>query len=55
MDIPDVLLAVSKCINYVGLEKTGNCSFLVFMAGWGYLRHYQNIRSEFEPLLPYRS
>lgn len=23
MDIPDLLLAVSKCINYAGLENTG--------------------------------
>lgn len=23
MDLPDLLLSISKCINYVGLEKTG--------------------------------
>ncbi|KAM0747143.1 LAG1-domain-containing protein [Meredithblackwellia eburnea MCA 4105] len=44
MDIPDLLLAISKCINYAGLESTGNVSFIIFMITWGYFRHYQNIR-----------
>ncbi|ORY55147.1 TLC domain-domain-containing protein [Leucosporidium creatinivorum] len=44
MDLPDLMLSISKCINYVGLEKTGNVSFLIFMAAWSYFRHYQNIR-----------
>ncbi|SGY89491.1 BQ5605_C039g11752 [Microbotryum silenes-dioicae] len=28
MDIPDAVFALSKCINYVGLEKTSNISFV---------------------------
>ncbi|KAI5476781.1 hypothetical protein MNV49_007296 [Pseudohyphozyma bogoriensis] len=44
MDIPDLFLAISKCISYLGLERTGNCSFVVFMLSWGYLRHWQNVR-----------
>ncbi|KAL8278089.1 hypothetical protein RQP46_009549 [Phenoliferia psychrophenolica] len=44
MDIPDLLLAISKCINYAGLENTGNVSFVLFMLTWGYLRHFENIR-----------
>lgn len=26
------------------LRTPGNCSFVVFIASWTYLRHYQNIR-----------
>ncbi|KDE06226.1 hypothetical protein MVLG_03385 [Microbotryum lychnidis-dioicae p1A1 Lamole] len=44
MDIPDAVFALSKCINYVGLEKTSNISFISFMFTWGYFRHYQEFR-----------
>ncbi|SCV67318.1 BQ2448_5964 [Microbotryum intermedium] len=44
MDIPDAVFAISKCINYVGLEKTSNISFVIFMVTWGYFRHYQEFR-----------
>ncbi|SCZ96477.1 BZ3500_MvSof-1268-A1-R1_Chr8-2g10219 [Microbotryum saponariae] len=44
MDIPDAVFALSKCINYVGLEKTSNISFVIFMVTWGYFRHYQEFR-----------
>lgn len=59
-DIPDFLLAISKCISYLSLETLGNFSFIVFMINWGYFRHYQNIRilnsvwKEFE-LIPAQS
>ena len=59
-DIPDVALAISKCINYLALETksarletAGNCSFIIFMLTWGYLRHYQNIRILYACLYKY--
>ncbi|KAF8197776.1 TLC domain-containing protein [Mycena galopus ATCC 62051] len=44
MDIPDVLLAFSKMLNYLRLERAKVVSFAVFVVGWSYFRHYISIR-----------
>ncbi|BGP57504.1 hypothetical protein JCM8202_002222 [Rhodotorula sphaerocarpa] len=44
MDIPDIFLAFSKCLNYMELQHTSEVSFVVFIAVWHYMRHYLNIR-----------
>ncbi|POY76456.1 hypothetical protein BMF94_0657 [Rhodotorula taiwanensis] len=44
MDIPDVFLAFSKCLNYIELQRTSEASFVVFLVVWTYMRHYLNIR-----------
>ncbi|KAJ6462133.1 longevity assurance proteins LAG1/LAC1 [Mycena sanguinolenta] len=44
MDVPDVLLAFSKMLNYLRLERAKVVSFVVFVIGWGYFRHYISIR-----------
>lgn len=44
MNIPDVFLAISKCINYVdGTETASAISFAIFVPIWTYFRHYLNI------------
>ncbi|GAA5985016.1 hypothetical protein JCM10908_002489 [Rhodotorula pacifica] len=44
MDIPDIFLAFSKCLNYIELQRTSEVSFVVFLVVWTYMRHYLNIR-----------
>ncbi|KAJ7796475.1 TLC domain-containing protein [Mycena olivaceomarginata] len=43
MDVPDVLLALSKMLNYLKLERAKVMSFAVFVVGWTYFRHYISI------------
>ncbi|KAK7695872.1 hypothetical protein QCA50_000510 [Cerrena zonata] len=43
MDIPDVLLAFSKLLNYIQYDKTKIFSFLIFLVVWSYFRHWLNI------------
>ncbi|KAJ7334016.1 TLC domain-containing protein [Mycena albidolilacea] len=43
MDVPDVLLAFSKMLNYLKLERAKVVSFAVFVVGWTYFRHYISI------------
>jgi len=44
MDLPDVAFALSKCLNYLGLQHTSEASFVFFLGVWHYLRHWQNLR-----------
>ncbi|KAJ7035756.1 hypothetical protein C8F04DRAFT_1097280 [Mycena alexandri] len=44
MDVPDLLLAVSKMLNYLQLERPKVVSFAVFVVAWTYFRHYISIR-----------
>ncbi|KAK4050703.1 sphingosine N-acyltransferase lag1 [Microbotryomycetes sp. JL201] len=44
MDIPDVFLALSKCINYLDYKRASEVSFVIFLCIWHYMRHYLNIR-----------
>lgn len=44
MDIPDIFLAFSKCLNYIELQRTSEVSFVIFLVVWTYMRHYLNIR-----------
>ncbi|SGZ31372.1 BQ5605_C044g12160 [Microbotryum silenes-dioicae] len=44
MDLPDICLALSKCLNYLNLQRTSECSFVLFLCVWNYMRHYLNIR-----------
>lgn len=53
---------MSKCLNYLDLQRTSEVSFVVFLAVWHYLRHYENLRIiwsviyEFDKIpAPYRS
>ena len=34
MDIPDVLLAVAKVLNYLRWERTGNVAYVIFIGVW---------------------
>jgi len=43
MDIPDVFLAFSKILNYLGLTYAKLVAFLTFLGVWTYFRHYLNI------------
>ncbi|GAA6033082.1 hypothetical protein JCM8097_002934 [Rhodosporidiobolus ruineniae] len=44
MDLPDICLAFSKCLNYLDLQRTSEISFAFFMVVWHYMRHYLNLR-----------
>ncbi|KAJ6554212.1 TLC domain-containing protein [Mycena capillaripes] len=44
MDIPDLMLAFSKMLNYLNLERAKVVSFGVFVAVWTYFRHYLSLR-----------
>ncbi|KAJ6557031.1 TLC domain-containing protein [Mycena vulgaris] len=44
MDIPDTLLALSKLLNYLQLERAKVVSFAVFTVVWTYFRHYISFR-----------
>ncbi|GAA5986529.1 hypothetical protein JCM11641_005229 [Rhodosporidiobolus odoratus] len=44
MDLPDICLAFSKCLNYLDLQRTSEGSFVIFLVIWHYMRHYLNIR-----------
>ncbi|KAJ7624071.1 longevity assurance proteins LAG1/LAC1 [Mycena polygramma] len=44
MDVPDVLLAFSKMLNYLALERAKVVSFGVFVVVWTYFRHYISLR-----------
>ncbi|ORY54752.1 TLC domain-domain-containing protein [Leucosporidium creatinivorum] len=44
MDLPDICLALSKCLNYLDLQHTSEVSFVFFLCVWHYMRHYLNIR-----------
>ncbi|GAA5918664.1 hypothetical protein JCM6882_004179 [Rhodosporidiobolus microsporus] len=44
MDLPDICLAFSKCLNYLDLQRTSEVSFVFFLGVWHYMRHYLNIR-----------
>ncbi|KAJ7739003.1 longevity assurance proteins LAG1/LAC1 [Mycena metata] len=58
MDVPDLLLAISKMFNYLQLERPKVVSFTVFVVAWTYFRHYislrilWSLRYEFEDLVP---
>ncbi|KAI0268253.1 TLC domain-containing protein [Gloeopeniophorella convolvens] len=43
MDIPDVLLAATKLVNYLEWDRTQMLVFAVFVCVWTYFRHYLNI------------
>lgn len=43
MDWSDVFLALSKCFNYLQMEKTKTIAFAWFTCVWSYLRHYVNL------------
>ncbi|KAG8791698.1 hypothetical protein FRC16_000321 [Serendipita sp. 398] len=43
MDWSDVFLALSKCFNYLQMEKTKTVAFAWFTGVWTYTRHYLNI------------
>ncbi|KAI5479357.1 hypothetical protein MNV49_003691 [Pseudohyphozyma bogoriensis] len=42
MDIPEIFLAGSKCLNYVGLQHCSEVSFVCLLGVWTYMRHYLN-------------
>ncbi|GAA5892554.1 hypothetical protein JCM8208_005849 [Rhodotorula glutinis] len=44
MDLPDICLALSKCLNYLDLQRTSEASFVFFLVIWTYMRHYLNLR-----------
>ncbi|TNY17197.1 longevity assurance proteins LAG1/LAC1 [Rhodotorula diobovata] len=44
MDLPDICLAFSKCLNYLDLQRTSEASFVFFLFIWTYMRHYLNCR-----------
>ncbi|KAI8447293.1 TLC domain-containing protein [Phakopsora pachyrhizi] len=44
MDISDVFLGISKCINYTKYQRTSEFSFAIFLCVWTYFRHWQNLR-----------
>ncbi|GAA5995755.1 uncharacterized protein JCM10292_004725 [Rhodotorula paludigena] len=44
MDLPDICLAFSKCLNYLDLQRTSEVSFVFFLAVWHYMRHYLNLK-----------
>jgi acyl-CoA-dependent ceramide synthase len=44
MDIPDVLLAVSKLLNYMKWEKAKVVTFGMLVVTWSYFRHWLNFR-----------
>ncbi|BGP13495.1 hypothetical protein JCM10213_000697 [Rhodosporidiobolus nylandii] len=43
MDLPDICLAFSKCLNYLDLQRTSEISFVFFLVVWHYMRHYLNL------------
>ncbi|TFY75026.1 hypothetical protein EWM64_g8983 [Hericium alpestre] len=43
MDIPDVLLALSKITNYIQWHRTKVAVFVIFLGVWTYFRHYLNL------------
>ncbi|GAA5882414.1 hypothetical protein JCM1840_000409 [Sporobolomyces johnsonii] len=43
MDLPDICLALSKCLNYLDLQHTSEVSFVFFLCVWHYMRHYLNL------------
>ncbi|KAI9467019.1 longevity assurance proteins LAG1/LAC1 [Lactarius psammicola] len=43
MDIPDVLLAMTKVLNYLQMERSQNLVFVIFIGVWTYFRHYLNL------------
>ncbi|GAA6064744.1 hypothetical protein JCM10212_001596 [Sporobolomyces blumeae] len=44
MDLPDICLAFSKCLNYLDLQRTSEVSFVFFLVVWHYMRHYLNLK-----------
>jgi len=44
MDVSDIFLALSKCLNYLKLETASMVSFAWFVCVWTYGRHYLNLR-----------
>lgn len=40
MDLSDILLALSKMLNYLQIRIVGDVSFLAFVLSWLYTRHY---------------
>lgn len=43
MDIPEIFLAGSKCLNYVGLQHCSEVSFVALLSVWTYMRQYLNL------------
>ncbi|KAI5833839.1 longevity assurance proteins LAG1/LAC1 [Schizophyllum commune Tattone D] len=43
MDIPDVLLALSKLLNYLQFPRAKVAVFVVFFGVWSYFRHWLNL------------
>ncbi|PVG00552.1 longevity assurance proteins LAG1/LAC1 [Serendipita vermifera] len=43
MDFSDIFLALSKCFNYLQMEKTKTVAFAWFTGVWTYTRHYLNL------------
>jgi hypothetical protein len=37
MDLPDICLAFSKCLNYLDLQRTSEASFVFFLGVWQYV------------------
>ncbi|GAA5891272.1 hypothetical protein JCM6882_004640 [Rhodosporidiobolus microsporus] len=44
MDLPDVCLAFSKCLNYLNFQRISELTFVIFIGVWHYMRHYLNLR-----------
>jgi len=44
MDWSDVFLSLSKCFNYLQMEKTKTIAFAWFTCVWTYTRHYLNFK-----------
>ncbi|GAA5829344.1 hypothetical protein JCM11251_005014 [Rhodosporidiobolus azoricus] len=43
MDVPDLCLAFSKCLNYLNFQRISELTFVIFIGVWHYMRHYLNI------------
>lgn len=43
MDIPDVLLAASKLLNYLRWKRSLDILYVIFIGVWTYFRHYLNL------------
>lgn len=44
MDVADVVFAASKLLNYLGLQRTSECTFALLLVVWAYFRIWQNLR-----------
>ncbi|GAA5853510.1 hypothetical protein JCM8547_002488 [Rhodosporidiobolus lusitaniae] len=45
MDIPDIVLALSKCLNYLEYcQRPSEITFVIFLCSWHYFRQWLNFR-----------